>query len=175
MTSYRQTRHQGRYNYDVIRAAKWLMRTQTLMHAIPHGGCMNSLPTKWAWEKQSLAATGIRTRVSIAPGFSVGRCANWAFGDLFSWFQDFTGSEEWHSIMYSACVMEWNKLNISQETFVLAFVLEYDRCEVASLTVVVMSCICWTFFACLFVSCFILFLYFVWLVFGCCCFIVYLM
>ena len=33
-------------------------------------------------------------------------------------------------------------MNISEETFVLAFVLEYDRWEVASLTVVVMSCIC---------------------------------
>ena len=43
MTSYRQIRHQGRYNYDVIRAAKGLMRTQTFMHAIAHGGCTNTV------------------------------------------------------------------------------------------------------------------------------------
>ena len=43
MASYRQIRHQGRYNYDVIRVAKGLMRTQTFMHAIPHGGCTNTV------------------------------------------------------------------------------------------------------------------------------------
>ena len=43
MTSYRQIRHQGRYNYDVIRAAKVLLHTQTLMRAIAHGGCMNTV------------------------------------------------------------------------------------------------------------------------------------
>jgi len=37
MTSYWQIRHQGRYNYDVVRAAKGLMRKQTSMHAIAHG------------------------------------------------------------------------------------------------------------------------------------------
>ena len=37
MTSYGQIRHQGRYNYDVIRAAKVLLHTQTLMHAIAYG------------------------------------------------------------------------------------------------------------------------------------------
>ena len=41
--------------------------------------------------------------------------------------------------MYNACIMELNKLTISQETSVLAFVFECHCWEAASLTAVFVS------------------------------------
>ena len=56
----------------------FLTRAQMLMHAIIHGGCMDTVRES-AQEvgsgeekkKKTFAAPGIRTRVSIVPGFSV--------------------------------------------------------------------------------------------------------
>ena len=65
----------------------FLTWAQMLMHAIAHGGCMGTV-TESALKVDSgiiiiikykikkLAATGTRTRVSIAPGFSVRRSTN---------------------------------------------------------------------------------------------------
>ena len=58
---------------------------QMLMHEIAHGGDVPT-PPESALEltlgEKSLAAPGTRTRVSIAAGFSVGRCTNGAIPAL---------------------------------------------------------------------------------------------
>ena len=51
-----------------------------LMHEVAHGRCTNTvresaLNVDSGREKKSLAALGTGTRVSIVPGFSVGRCS----------------------------------------------------------------------------------------------------
>ena len=62
----------------------FLTWAQMLMHAIAHGGCMGTVTEsalkvgsgiikKQNKTNKKLAATGTRTRVSIAPGFSVRR------------------------------------------------------------------------------------------------------
>ena len=51
------------------------------MHATAHGGCMDttgSLHWKLTLGEKSLAAPWTRTRISTAPGFSVGHSTNWA-------------------------------------------------------------------------------------------------
>ena len=52
-----------------------------LMRAIAHGGCTDTVresALEVAAGRKSFAAPGIRTRVGIAPGFSVGCSTSWA-------------------------------------------------------------------------------------------------
>ena len=73
--------------HNGMAASVWDLVTcaQMLMHEIAHGGDVPT-PPESALEltlgEKSLAAPGTRTRVSIAAGFSVGRCTNGAIPAL---------------------------------------------------------------------------------------------
>ena len=60
------------YGYQCL---GFLTCAHTLMYAIAHGGCTDTVREP-ALEENSLAASRTRTRVSIAPGFSVRRSTN---------------------------------------------------------------------------------------------------